>query len=296
MHRRARGELVGGEVRWWVCGGRAWGRRRGRSGPLEVRSVRSRGTASRACAFLLILLFLRTRCAVACASRVAQTFCYTRVCLLCVCHKKCAGPASFLHHPPYLWRCGSSKSAGCWCCAGVLAVTPVSRGSACGRRGRGRAAVPVVGVAVRADERCAAAGSLGAGGAIRPAVSGRCAAQLLYAFLFNIQNTKSSSDRACSATAPRPAPHRPTAPESPSVSPAGKQKHPRSLSIAARRMRHEHRAHWHCSTHTTCTSRLHIPPPITERTPNADAMLPRCIECRQSAQPVPLSDHVMCGR
>ena len=85
MHRRARGELVGGEVGWWACGGRVWGRRRGRSGPLEVRSVRSRGTASRACAFLLILRFLRTLCAVACASRVAQTFCYTRVCLLCVC-------------------------------------------------------------------------------------------------------------------------------------------------------------------------------------------------------------------
>ena len=36
-------------------------------------------------AFLLILRFLRTLCAVACASRVAQTFCYTRVCVLCVC-------------------------------------------------------------------------------------------------------------------------------------------------------------------------------------------------------------------
>ena len=85
MHRRAWGELGGGQVGWWASGARAWGRRRGRSGPLTARVVRSSGTGRHVCAFCSFLRFLRTLCAVACASRVAQTFCYTRVCLLCVC-------------------------------------------------------------------------------------------------------------------------------------------------------------------------------------------------------------------
>ena len=85
MHRRTRPAAGAGQVGWWACGRPVWGRRGGCSGPLEVRSVRSRGTARSRRAFLLILRFLRMLWAAACAFRVAQTFCYTRVCLLCVC-------------------------------------------------------------------------------------------------------------------------------------------------------------------------------------------------------------------
>ena len=47
--------------------------------------MHSRGTASRACAFLLILRFLRTLCAVACAHLVRKTVLYTVVCVYCAC-------------------------------------------------------------------------------------------------------------------------------------------------------------------------------------------------------------------
>ena len=67
---------------WWACGGRAWGRRTGRSGPLTALEGHGQPRVRILCAFLLILRFLRTLCAVACASRVAQTFCYTRVYVL----------------------------------------------------------------------------------------------------------------------------------------------------------------------------------------------------------------------
>ena len=51
-----------------------------------------RGVGRRANMFCLILRFLRMLWAVACASRVAQTFCYTRVCVLWVSRAAFFGP------------------------------------------------------------------------------------------------------------------------------------------------------------------------------------------------------------
>ena len=76
---------MGGGVGWWGHGGAARRRLGGRFGPWEARVACFCPWLRDGRAFMSFLRVLRTLWAVACAHRVAQTFCYTRVCLLCVC-------------------------------------------------------------------------------------------------------------------------------------------------------------------------------------------------------------------
>ena len=75
---------MGGGVEWWGHGGAARRRWRGRFGSWEARVACFCPWLHDGRAFMSFLRVLRTLWVVACAHRVAQTFCYTWVCLLCV--------------------------------------------------------------------------------------------------------------------------------------------------------------------------------------------------------------------
>ena len=85
LHRRARGGVVGGRVGWWGHGGAARRRWCGCFGPWGARAACFCPCLRDGRAFTSFLRVLRTMWAVACAHCGAQTFCYTWVCLLCVC-------------------------------------------------------------------------------------------------------------------------------------------------------------------------------------------------------------------
>ena len=94
---------MGGGVGARGHGGAVRRRWRGRFGPWEAHTACFCPWLRDGRAFMSFLRVLRTLWAVACAHRVAQTFCYTWVCVLCVYE---AGIAAFFYHRgAYPWLC-----------------------------------------------------------------------------------------------------------------------------------------------------------------------------------------------